>query len=523
MRFLPTVRGSGIPQTEGATRGLFRLKWYEAITGMFAAALFTIFMGLSAGSEGPSIMIGGACGSLTSDALRRNAVVRRYQITSGACAGISVAFNAPLTGMAFAFEEAHKRFTPEVFVCSFSSVVVALVVRNLLRPAMGFEVGAFLTAFSFEGVDPFHFMFLLYVLFSAVIVSLAGVAFYYLVFLCRKIFAKSRIAFFAKGLFRVSIPFVLAGAFGLITSYAMGGGHHFIEAVGSLGTLERIFSSPVWATLLIVVILRLITAVANMGAGVPAGAFVPILAIGAGMGALLSMLCGVMGMDPAYSDALILICMASFFTTVVKSPITGIVMVVELTWNFTFLLPVILGTAVGYVIGGIFRTEPIYDRLLEDFTEGEKEKRKITVRLPVCEGSLAAGRAVCDILWPLDSLITQVERGEETFRPDGNTRLVAGDLLVMECKTSNEEELNAIRRRSNERIRTGGAAPRQRGGGKAAPLARCGVRRGRCGKLRRGSARPLGRGRARSDRRGHRVALQYQPSVDRAARHGGAI
>ena len=42
---------------------------------------------------------------------------------------------------------------------------------------------------------------------------------------------------------------------------------------------------------------------------------------------------------------------------------------------------------------------------------------------------------------PLDSLITQVERGEETFRPDGNTRLAAGDLLVMECKTSNEEEL----------------------------------------------------------------------------------
>ena len=116
MRFMPTVRGSGIPQTEGATRGLFRLKWYEAITGMFAAALFTIFMGLSAGSEGPSIMIGGACGSLTSDALRRNAVVRRYQITSGACAGISVAYNAHLTGMALAFEEAHKRFTPEVIV-----------------------------------------------------------------------------------------------------------------------------------------------------------------------------------------------------------------------------------------------------------------------------------------------------------------------------------------------------------------------------------------------------------------------
>ncbi len=443
MRFMPTVRGSGIPQTEGATRGLFRLKWYEAITGMFAAALFTIFMGLSAGSEGPSIMIGGACGSLTSDALRRNAVVRRYQITSGACAGISVAFNAPLTGMAFAFEEAHKRFTPEVFVCSFSSVVVALVVRNLLRPAMGFEVGAFLTAFSFEGVDPFHFMFLLYVLFSAVIVSLAGVAFYYLVFACRKLFAKSRIASFAKGFFRVSIPFVLAGAFGLITSYAMGGGHHFIEAVGSLGTLERIFSSPVWATLLIVVILRLIAAVANMGAGVPAGAFVPILAIGAGMGALLSMLCGVMGMDPAYSDALILICMASFFTTVVKSPITGIVMVVELTWNFTFLLPVILGVAAGYLIGSVFRTEPIYDKLLDELLEEHRKTHPVeqfVTKVRVTENGHAAGRTLRDVLWPSGALVIKVVRGEEEISPDGNTQVREGDILIVEGKTADKKD-----------------------------------------------------------------------------------
>ena len=123
-RFLPVVRGSGIPQTEGATRGLLRFKWYQVLTGMFAASLFTIFMGLSAGAEGPSIMLGGACGSGMSDLFRCKAVMRRYHITSGACAGIAVAFNAPLTGMAFAFEEAHKRFTPEVFICSFSSVVV---------------------------------------------------------------------------------------------------------------------------------------------------------------------------------------------------------------------------------------------------------------------------------------------------------------------------------------------------------------------------------------------------------------
>ena len=443
MRFMPSVKGSGIPQTEGATRGLFRFKWYEAITGMFAAALFTIFMGVNAGSEGPSIMIGGGCGSLTNDLLRRNAIVRRYQITSGACAGISVAFNAPLTGMAFAFEEAHKRFTPEVFVSSFSSVVVAIIVRNLLRPLMGFEVGAFFTTFSFADVEAFDLKFLGFVLFAGVIVALAGVAFYYLVLLVKKLFEKSKITKFAKGIFRVSIPFVLAGAFGLITAYAMGGGHSFIQAVGSGGTLNTVFSTPVWATLLIVVILRLVSTVLNVGTGVPAGAFVPILAIGAGMGALLNLLCGAMGMDAAYSDALVMICMATFFATVVKAPITGIVMVVELTWNFTFLLPVILGVATGYLMGALFRTEPIYDKLLDDMLE---EARKIhpveqfITRVRVTERGHAAGRALRDVLWPHGALVVRILRGEEEISPDGNTKIHDGDILIVRGKTAEKED-----------------------------------------------------------------------------------
>ena len=443
MRFMSSVRGSGIPQTDGATRGLFRFKWYEAVTGMFAAALFTIFMGVNAGSEGPSIMIGGGCGSFTSDLLRRNAIVKRYQVTSGACAGISVAFNAPLTGMAFAFEEAHKRFTPEVFVSSFSSLVVALVVRNLLGPLMGLKNGAFFSAYSFGEVEPFNIMFLVYVLFAAVIVALVGVAFYYLVLLVKKLFERSGVAKFAKGIFRVSIPFALAGAFGLITEYAMGGGHGFIEAVGSKGELHTVFSSPVWATLLIVVLLRLVATVLNIGAGVPAGAFVPILAIGAGMGALLSLLCGAMGMDAAYSDALVMICMATFFTTVVKSPITGIVMVVELTWNFTFLLPVILGVAVGYLTGTLFRTEPIYDKLLDDMLEEAHRTHPVEefiIKVRVTDMGHAAGRALRDVLWPGGALIVKILRGDEEISPDGNTHIKEGDILVVKSKTAEKED-----------------------------------------------------------------------------------
>lgn len=441
LRFLPIIRGSGIPQTEGALRGLMRFKWYRALTGMFAASLFTIFMGLSAGAEGPSLMIGGACGYGASDILKRNALMRRYQITGGACAGLAVAFNAPLTGMVFAFEEGQKRFTPEVFVCAFSSVVFAVLVRNLLRSAIGLDIGAYFTTFSFAAADLTQPLFYLYVLFAALVCALAGVGFYFLVFAAKKLFAKLT---FWKGMGKMLVPFLLAGAFGLVTSYAMGGGHEFISALGSGSDgLETVFSSPVWATVLIVVLVKLLVTVVNMGAGVPCGAFIPMLAIGAGMGALMSYLCGAMGMQAAYADALVIICMAAFFTAVVRAPITGVVMTLELTWNFAFLLPVLIGVAAGYLMGDLFRTKPIYDRLLDDMLAESAEDYKVhafAARFRVKAGSVAAGRAVRDVLFPPDARITRVERGGEHFIPDGNTVLLPEDILTVEGEERAEGE-----------------------------------------------------------------------------------
>ncbi len=440
LRFLPMIRGSGVPQIEGASRGVIGLKWFRSLTGMFAASLFTIFMGLSAGSEGPSILIGGACGNGVSDLLKRNATVRRYQITGGACAGLAVAFNAPLTGMAFAFEEAHKRFTPEVFACAFSSVVAAVLTRNLLFWGMGLEIGAAFSTFSFAGVQPSEFLFYVYVLFSTVACALAAVGFYYLVFLSQKLFKKLT---FWKGTGKFLIPFLAAGAFGLVSVYAIGGGSGFISNLGSLsGGVTSLFGAPLWATLLCVVLLKTAATVLNTGAGMPCGIFVPMLSIGAGMGALLSLLCRLAGMDAAYCDALTLICMAAFFTAVVRAPITGIVMIVELTFSFTFLLPAILGVAVGYVVGDLFRLEPLYDKMLAERVEEEQGKTvriKITAQFRVTENGKAAGRAVRDVLWPTGARIVRVDRGEENYVPDGNSVLLAGDLLTITGETADEE------------------------------------------------------------------------------------
>ena len=102
------IRGCGIPQAEGATRGIVPLKWWRDMTAMFAASLLSVFMGLSIGAEGPSVLIGASAGDGVAATLKRNQMIRKYQAASGACTGLAVAGGAPLTGVAFAFEEAYK-------------------------------------------------------------------------------------------------------------------------------------------------------------------------------------------------------------------------------------------------------------------------------------------------------------------------------------------------------------------------------------------------------------------------------
>ncbi len=448
VKLIPMIRGSGIPQTEGASRGVLRFKWYSALCGMFAVSLATIFLGLSAGSEGPSLHIGGACGNGVATVLKRNPMHRRYQITGGASAGLAVAFNAPLTGMAFAFEEAQKRFSPEVFICAFSSVVTSLFTRNAIRSLLGYHTESTFAAFRFADITDMNFY--LFVILAAAVCGGVGILFYKSVFFARKVFAK--ITFF-KGVGKMTIPFVIGGVFGLISVYAMGGGHEFIESLGSLheGEFENVLGAGVILSLVIVVIMKFIVSVMNMGAGVPCGVFIPMLAIGAGIGAIMSQLCQMMGMDAAYSDILIMICMATFFATIVKAPITAIAMVFELTWSFTSLIPVVLGVAIGYMIGFLSRTEPIYEELLEGMVHEYRKTHPIEKEvydLAVGKGSIADGAAVRELAWPGDVTVTTVERFGEKFNVSGGTILQAGDHVTIIALTDDraevEEDLCAI-------------------------------------------------------------------------------
>ena len=171
-RLIPMIRGSGVPQVEGAARGILHFKWYSVMCSMFAASLACVFMGLPAGSEGPSLELGGCAGDGVACMLRRSLMVRRLQIAAGSAAGLAAAFNAPVTGLSFAMEEAFRSFSAQVFTCSAISVLVAVTVRNLVRSALGFSVGFTFTTFEFAAPEPMTY---LWTAIAAVCAGLLGV------------------------------------------------------------------------------------------------------------------------------------------------------------------------------------------------------------------------------------------------------------------------------------------------------------------------------------------------------------
>lgn len=437
-KFVPMMRGSGIPQTEGASRGLLELEWYKSLPSMAAACLVCIISGLTAGAEGPSMFIGATCGEGTSKILRCTDMEKRYQITGGACAGLAVAFNAPLTGITFAFEEAHRRFTPAIFICAFSSVLSAIITRNVLFELMNMPITSVFQSFTLVQIPLKSYGF---VVLAALASGLCGLGFYALCMLSKKLFVKIKTKnALVTNYLKLLFPFVFAGVFGLISVSVMGGGHSFIESLGTLGgskeqTIASIFSSPVVVTLILVLVMRVVATALNLGAGVPCGIFIPMLAIGACIGALVSKLSIAWGMSPLYADCIVMICMATFFTTIVKAPLTAIIMVVELTWQFTLLVPVVLGVSFGYMVNEVCGRRSLYDELLDGILDEQNVRlEKHTYITTVEDGSIAMHKPIRDVLWPSNLLIRTIKRDGTSIVPASDTVLQVGDELSIQAE-----------------------------------------------------------------------------------------
>jgi CIC family chloride channel protein len=348
-RFGPEAAGSGIPDLKSVVMGGKQLHWKRVLPVKFLAGVAGIGGGLTLGREGPTVQIGGATGLMVSTWFRvkQGEGERKALISAGAAAGLAAAFNAPLAGLIFVLEELTGSFTPVVFVASFLAAVTADVVCRVLAGAT--------PIFALHGVASPSLQSLPVAALLGVVAGLGGV-----------IFNRSLLA--SLDLFdrlRRRPPFVVGAIAGLFVGLAA---WIYPPVSGSGGLLsEQALSGGIairWVFVLLAA--RFILTMVSYGSGAAGGIFAPLLVLGAlgGMvvGAAVHVVAPGLALHP---EVFAVIGMGALFTSIVRAPLTGIVLMIELTGVYDFMLPLLVACFAAYGIAEAMGDMPIYDALRE--------------------------------------------------------------------------------------------------------------------------------------------------------------
>lgn len=414
----PMISGSGIPQVEGVLLRYFDMNWWKTLLGKFAGGIIAIGAGLSLGREGPSIQIGAAVAKGYCSVFKKIRLEEKFLITGGASAGLSAAFNAPLAGVMFSLEEIHKNFSPVVLTCAMAASITADVIsKNFfgLKPV-----------FDLQHICPIPLSNYHYIVLLGIIMGIFGTLFNNSLLKTQDVYSKQK---WLPQQMRPVLPFVLAGILGILLPEVLGGGHELIPSMVE-GSFPLVF-------LVTILVVKFLFTMISYGSGAPGGIFLPMLVIGALSGNIYGdLISEIFSFDPRYSQNLIILAMAGYFTAVVRAPITGSILITEMTGSFSHLLSVAVVSMVAYLTADILRSKPIYESLLERMIsrgtssfQGDS-KTKVLIETAVCMGSLLEGKRIKDLKWPSSCLLVSIKRGEQEIIPKGETKIYAGDYLV---------------------------------------------------------------------------------------------
>ena len=182
---------------------------------------------------------------------------------------------------------------------------------------------------------------------------------------------------------------------------------------------------------------RFLFSAVSFGSGAPGGIFFPLLVLGGYMGGIFAM-AGIRlwGLDPVFLNNFVLLAMAGYFAAVVRAPLTGIILIFEMTGTLTQMLSLSVVSIVAYVTATLLGSRPIYESLLDRLLlrRGEKPPKeqgeKMLMHFAVSRGSRIEDLTIGEVRWPENCLLVAIERGSQEIIPRGKTRLLAGDVIV---------------------------------------------------------------------------------------------
>jgi chloride channel protein, CIC family len=389
-RYAPEAGGSGIPHLKAVLHRLRVLDWGRVLIVKMASGVLAIGSGLALGREGPTVQMGGAVG----DGI-----------------GLAAAFNAPLSGLVFVLEEVRRDFRPAVFGAAFVAAATADVVArsvsgqlpvftvpNYAMPALGV-----LPAFALLGVAA----------------GLLGVAFN------RSLLSALDLMTRFTGRSRLVLCAVVGGTAGLVAWFyptAVGTGHALAETV--------LTDNVEYATIPFLFMLRFGLTIASYGTGAAGGIFSPLLVLGAllglGIGHTVKSIFPMLAVEPG---VFAVVGMAAFFTAIVRAPLTGILLISEMTGSYEQMLPLLAGTFCAYAVAEYLKDFPIYEALLQrDLSRGgiaNIHAEPVIVEFEIDPDAPFVGKLVRELGLPAGCVLVRCHVDGREWVPTAATRLHA--------------------------------------------------------------------------------------------------
>lgn len=363
-RFFPFARGSGIPQTKFA---LFindgRIS-FRTVFGKFFCCSASLASGIALGRQGPSVHVGAGLASV----IARNAGLSTEQVKAlvpvGCSAALAAAFNTPIAAVLFSLEEIMGDLHASVLgTAVLASATSWMLLHLILGDDPLFHVSGY------RLVHPVEFA--VYAVLG-VVGGLGSVAFVKLLLHLRGVFAK-----FPKWTvwFQPVAGGLTVGLLGYFYPDVMGVGYSFVDKVLNGDVVLKI--------VILLAVLKIVATAVCYASGNAGGIFGPSLFIGATMGAAVGSVAH--SLFPAYTagpGAYALVGMGTAFAGIVRTPLTSVIMIFEVTRDYTIIVPLMISNLIAYFISHRLQKEPIYEALAHQ--DG--------VHLPTAEARAQAGR-----------------------------------------------------------------------------------------------------------------------------------
>ena len=367
VRYFPRVRGSGVNQTKGALYLSDGYSGPENVVATFVLSALAIGSGQSLGPEDPSLQIGAGLASGVGRWLNLSKERLRLMVPVGAAAGVAAAFNAPITAVLFVIEEVIGRWSAGILGAVVLSAISSVVVeRWFLGDEPLFRVPQYRLTHAGE-------------LLAYVVLGVAGgVASVVFVKIIKNLRPWLRRQPQWSQYVQPGVAGMLIGFIAIWYPQVMGAGYEWMDLA-----MHNRFP---WEVLGILAGLKLVSTALSFATGTPGGLFAPVLFMGAMLGGTVATV--EQQLFPAIAvpvGAYALVGMGALFAGILRAPMTSVFMVLEISGNYSIILPVMICVSISYVISRGFQEVPLFDLLSRqdglDLPSLEEEREPAILRV----------------------------------------------------------------------------------------------------------------------------------------------